>query len=62
MLIVAILSIQRSGISPKSASNPVWGTRNGTDIIIADMMDRPHSIIFSFFIKITASTLGQRYK
>ena len=35
---------------PKSARNPVWGTRYGIDIITADSSTRPHIIIFSFFI------------
>lgn len=35
---------------PKSARNPVWGTRYGIDIITADSSTRPHIVIFSFFI------------
>ena len=59
---VAILSMHSSGISPKSARNPLFGTRNGTDIMTADMIESPNSIILSFFIIFVSRTLGQRYK
>jgi hypothetical protein len=47
---VAILSMHRRGTSPISDRNPVLVTRNGIDIMTADMMDSPISIIFSFLI------------
>ena len=43
-------STHNNGIIPKSARNPVWGTRYGIDIITANSSTRPHIIIFSFFI------------